>query len=67
MLYPSFQNFTFIWHMFIGPNFKDQLLEMWLQRLMREVKDETKDMIKMCRDSQEAINIAKNPVHHGRT
>lgn len=53
--------------MFIGPNFKDQLLEMWLQRLMREVKDETKDMIKMCRDSQEAINIAKNPVHHGRT
>ena len=40
---------------------------MWLQRLLRELKVETKDTVKMFSDSQAAINIAKNPVHHDRT
>ena len=40
---------------------------MWLQRLLRELKVETKDMIKMMSDSQAAISIAKNPIHHDRT
>ena len=40
---------------------------MWLQRLLRELKVETKDTVKMFSDSQAAISIAKNPVHHDRT
>ena len=40
---------------------------MWIQRLLRELKVETRDSIKMFSDSQAAISIAKNPVHHNRT
>ena len=40
---------------------------MWLQRLLRELKVETKDTVRMFSDSQAAISIAKNPVHHDRT
>ena len=40
---------------------------MWIPRLLREVKVETRDSIKMFSDSQAAISIAKNPVHHDRT
>ena len=34
---------------------------------LRELKVETKDTVKMFCDSQAAISIAKNPVHHDRT
>ncbi|EXB93652.1 hypothetical protein L484_018038 [Morus notabilis] len=40
---------------------------MWLQRLLRELKVEAQDSVKMFSDSQAAISIAKNPVHHDRT
>ena len=40
---------------------------MWLQRLLRELKVEVQDSVKMFSDSQAAISIAKNPVHHDRT
>ncbi|XP_024030348.1 uncharacterized protein LOC112094217 [Morus notabilis] len=40
---------------------------MWLQRLLRKLKVETKDMIKMMSDSQAAISITKNPIHRDIT
>ena len=40
---------------------------MWLQRLLRELKVKVQASVKMFTDSQAAINIAKNPVHHDRT
>ena len=40
---------------------------MWLQRLLRELRVEAKKAVRMFSDSQAAINIAKNPVHHDRT
>ena len=39
---------------------------MWIQRLLRELKVEG-GAVKMLSDSQAAISIAKNPVHHDRT
>lgn len=38
--------------------------EMWLQRLLRELKVEITDIVKMFSDSQAAISIAKIFVHH---
>ena len=40
---------------------------MWLQRLLRELKVEVQDSVKMFSDSQAAISIVRNPVHHDRT
>ena len=40
---------------------------MWLQRLLREINVEVQDSVKMFSDSQAAISIAKNLVHHDRT
>ena len=40
---------------------------MWLQRLLRELKVEVQVSALMFTDSQAAISIAKNPVHHDRT
>lgn len=40
---------------------------MWIQRLLRELGMKKEESIKMFTDSQPAINIAKNPVHHDRT
>ena len=40
---------------------------MWLQRLLRELKVEMKDSVRLFSDSTAAISIAKNPVHHDRT
>ena len=40
---------------------------MWLQRLLRELKVEVQVLALMFTDSQAAISIAKNPVHHDRT
>ena len=40
---------------------------MWLQRLLRELKVEAQDFVKMFSDSQAAISITKNLVHHGKT
>ena len=40
---------------------------MWLQRVLSELKVEMQDSVKMFSDSQAAISIAKNPVHHDRT
>ena len=40
---------------------------MWLLRLLRELKVETRETVKMFSDSLAAISIAKNPVHHDRT
>ncbi|KAL5574813.1 hypothetical protein UlMin_016512 [Ulmus minor] len=40
---------------------------IWLQRLLRELRVEAKSAVKMFCDSQAAIDISKNPVHHDRT
>ena len=40
---------------------------MWLQRLLRELKLKVQASVKMFTDSQAAISIAKNSVHHDRT
>ena len=40
---------------------------MWLQRLVKELEGETQDLIKMFSDSQAAISVAKNPIHHDKT
>lgn len=40
---------------------------MWLQRLLRGLKVEIQESVKMFSDSQVAISIAKNPIHHDRT
>ncbi|KAL5564966.1 hypothetical protein UlMin_028130 [Ulmus minor] len=40
---------------------------MWLQRLIWELKVETKNAVRMFSDSQATINISKNPVHHDWT
>ena len=40
---------------------------MWLKRLLEELRVKTNGPINMKSDSQSAIAIAKNPVHHDRT
>lgn len=40
---------------------------MWIKRLMNELRLESPESFKMYSDSQAAISIAKNPVHHDRT
>lgn len=40
---------------------------IWLRRLMRELRVKYSGSINMMCDSQSAIAIAKNPVHHDRT
>ena len=40
---------------------------IWLQRLLRELRVEVKSAVRMFCDSQAAIDISKNPVHHDRT
>ena len=40
---------------------------MWLKRLLEELKVKTEGPINMKSDSQSAIAIAKNPIHHDRT
>ena len=40
---------------------------MWLQRLLSELGATIEKTIKMFSNSQSAIGIAKNPVHHDRT
>lgn len=40
---------------------------MWLQRLLRELKMEMRESVKMFSDCQTAISIAKNPIHHDIT
>ena len=40
---------------------------IWLQRLLSELGATIEKTIKMFTDSQVAISIAKNPVHHDRT
>ena len=40
---------------------------MWLQRLLREFKVKVQASVEMFTNSQAAISIAKNPVHHDRT
>jgi len=40
---------------------------MWLKRLLQELRVKAEGSINMRSDSQSAIAIAKNPVHHDRT
>ena len=40
---------------------------IWLDSLLDELKFEAKKPIKLLIDSKSAINLAKNPVSHGRS
>ena len=41
--------------------------EIWLKRILEELKTPTEGPIKMVCNNQVAISIAKNPIHHDRT
>ena len=40
---------------------------VWLRRILKELKMEDKGPIRVLCDSQAALSIVKNPVHHDRT